>query len=270
MIVLQDADLDAAARWGVWGAFSNSGQTCISPERVYVVEEVYEAFLSKIRVEVDKVRMGYSTDVDSAYHYGSMTYPRQLGIVQSHIDDAVQKGARILTGGSHDGMLFQPTVLVDVDETMLVVQEETFGPVLPVIKVENEADAVARANDSVYGLSASVFSEDPARAQRVAESLQVGSVNINDTMSHYALPELPFGGVKQSGHGRSNGREGLLAFTTTAAYVHGKPVRWDIATKLREPGSYRRAKAMMLATLAPGWKRRLNGLRDVLFGHRGE
>jgi len=270
MLVLEDADLDAAARWGAWGAFSNSGQTCISPERVYVHEAVYDSFLAELKAEVERIRIGYSRDVDGDYHYGTMTFPAQCATVEAHITDALRKGARVVTGGARKGMLLPPTVLADVNDSMLVMQEETFGPVLPVIRVKNDEEAVARANDSPFGLSGSVFSENPTRARRVAEALQVGSVNINDTMSHYALPELPFGGVGLSGNGRSNGREGLLAFTNTHAYVRGKPHPWDIATRVRKPGSYQLVRGLMLITLAPSLEQKMTALKALLRGGKSD
>lgn len=264
MLVLEDADIAAAARWGAWGAFSNSGQTCMSPERIYVVEPVYDAFVAAIRAQAERLQVGYTLEEASDYDYGCMTFPRQLEIVNAHLDDARAKGAQILVGGSHEALFCEPTIVTGAHEDMLLLQEETFGAVMPVVKVRDEAEAIARANDSVYGLSASVFSEDVQRARRVAEALEVGSVNINDTISHYGLPELPFGGTKASGHGRSNGREGLQAFTYPVGIVWGKPRPWDIATQLRQPGNYYRAKAAMAALIGPTWRQRLRGLYDLV------
>jgi len=271
MLVLEDADIEAAARWGTWGAFTNSGQTCMAPERVYVVEAVYDDFLKAVLEEIAGFRVGYSLDENSSYHYGAISFPHQLQIIVEQLRDAVEKGASILRGGSHDGVFFQPTIIIGVDSSMRLLQEETFGAIMPIIKVKDEAEAIAMANDSPYGLSASIFSEDLSRAKRIAEELEVGSVNINDTISHYGIAEMPFGGVKASGYGRSNGREGLRAFTYSAGYVYGKPRSWDIATKLREPGNYRRTKATMFATLAPTWRQKLAGLWALLYpDHRSE
>jgi len=251
MLVLDDADVRAAARWGMWGAFSNSGQTCMSPERVYVVESVFEAFLQACHEEVQQIRVGYSEEIDSLYHFGSMTSLRQVHIVERQLADALQKGAMLAYGGTRQGMFLQPTILTGVDDSMLLAREETFGPLLPIIRVKDEAEAIHQANQSAFGLSAVVFSEDPVKARRVAEALHVGSVNINDTMSHYGLPRLPFGGVRMSGFGRINGRDGLRTFTIPTSMVTGKPRSYDIATLIREPGRYRQAKAAMLATIGP-------------------
>lgn len=264
MLVLEDADIEAAARWGTWGAFSNSGQTCMAPERIYVVEAVHDRFVEAVLRRVQELEVGYTLSADGAHGYGAMTHPRQLEIVQTHLADAVAKGAQVLSGGHHEDMFFEPTVVTGVDPSMLLAQQETFGAVMSIYKVADEAEAIAQANDSMYGLSASVFSEDLSRAKRVAAALEVGSVNINDTISHYGIPELPFGGTKASGNGRSNGRDGLRGFTQPVGVVYGKPLPWDISTQLREPGNYRRAKGSLFATLAPTWRQRLDGLRWLL------
>lgn len=266
MIVLEDADIEAAARWGTWGAFSNSGQTCMSPERIYVVEAVYDKFIEAVRKEIEKMKIGYSSDESAAYHYGSITFPRQKEIVTEQMEDARKKGATVHTGGSGEGMFYQPTLVTELTQDMLLLNEETFGAIMPVIKVKDEEEAIKAANDSEYGLSASVFSENSQRADRVARRLQVGSVNINDTMSHYGLPELPFGGVKGSGHSRSNGRAGLQEFTYTLGIVRGKPRSWDIGTQVRNPGNYRRARGSLYLTLGRGFRKRLAGLMDLLKG----
>jgi len=137
-------------------------------------------------------------------------------------------------------MYMEPTVMVNVDHSMKLMREETFGPVVPIMMVDNEEHAIQLANDSNLGLSASVWSRNLARAERVAHQLYVGSVNINDTMSHFAIPRLPFGGVKESGIGRTHGKKDLLQFTQTRAFVVGNPpLPFDIATILRQPGNYR-------------------------------
>ncbi|MBN1264332.1 MAG: aldehyde dehydrogenase family protein [Anaerolineales bacterium] len=264
LIVLEDADVLAAARWGLWGAFSNSGQTCMSPERIYVVSDVYNEFLETCLQEAQKIRVGFSEEAEAPYHYGPMTTIQQLEIVERQLDDAVGKGAVVRFGGEHNGMFFQPTILTEVDSSMALLQEETFGPLLPVIRVRDKAEAVYLANQSAYGLSAAVFGENLFQAIEVAEALEVGSVNINDTMSHYGLPRLPFGGVKQSGFGRINGRDGLRTFTVPASVVYGKPKPYDIGTILRKPGKYTLAKSTMLAVLGPTLKDRIKGVLQLL------
>ncbi len=264
MIVLDDADLNAAARWGCWGAFSNSGQTCMSPERVYVMSDVFDDFVAAAVREAKALQLGYSESVDAKNQYGTITSPKQLEIVKAHVEDALSKGATLHCGGSHEGMLWQPTVMTGIRDDMLLMQEETFGAVMPIIKVETELEAIEKANASEFGLSASVFSEHPARARRVAEALEVGSVNINDTMSHYGIAELPFGGVKKSGAGRANGPEALLDFTYPVSYVYGKPSEHDIATKLRAPGNYEATKAALKALIGPSIRQKSKGLVGLL------
>lgn len=268
MIVLDDADLKAAAQWGAWGSFSNSGQTCMAPERVYVSEAVYDTFLTTVKAEAAAYRVGYEPGTESAFNYGSVTFPRQMEIVQTQLQDALEKGATLHSGGRAKDMFFEPTILTGVTDEMLLLKEETFGAIMPIIKVKDETEAVRLANQSEFGLSASVFSENPERAKRVAEALQVGSVNINDTLTHYGIPEVPFGGVKKSGSGRSNGKAGLLAFTRPAGYVSGKPSAYDIGAAVRKPGSYRTIKNAMYTMLAPSLKQRLSGLWELLFGRK--
>jgi acyl-CoA reductase-like NAD-dependent aldehyde dehydrogenase len=173
MIILEDADLDAAARWGVWGSFFNAGQVCMSIERLYVVESVYERFLEKIVAETRKLSVGYSRNLDSPYHCGPLTDPKQLQVIQSHLQDALAKGARILLGGRNKQLFFEPTLLTDVDHSMLVMQEETFGPVLPVVKVKDEMEAIHLTNDSQYGLSVYIWTGDLKRARRLAGEIQL-------------------------------------------------------------------------------------------------
>jgi acyl-CoA reductase-like NAD-dependent aldehyde dehydrogenase len=239
LIVLDDADLRAAAHWCVWGAFFNAGQTCMAVERVYVMESVYDEFVRLCVEETKKITMGYSTDLAGAYYVGPVTDPRQIKTIERHTEDALAKGARILAGGRRDGMFFEPTVMVDVDHTMLLMRDETFGPILPIMKTQSEAEAIRLANDCYLGLGASVWSRDLKHAQRVAHQIEAASVVINDTIAQFAVPLLPFGGIKQSGSGRTHGREGLMQFTRPYSYVVGQPpIAWDVATIGRQPGHY--------------------------------
>lgn len=246
MIVLEDADIAAAAKWGVWGSVYNTGQTCIAIERVYVVESVYEAFVQAAVEEVKQYKVGYSPSIDNHYHMGPLTFQRQVDIVEDHLQDALAKGARILYGGKRNGMFMEPTILVDVDHTMKVMQDETFGPLMPIMKVQDETHAIQLANHSYLGLGASVWSRDLERAKRVASQLEVGTVNINDAASHYPVSLLPFGGMKMSGNARTHGKDEVLQFTRLQSYaVGGPPMPFDIATVLRSPGHYRLGKAIM-------------------------
>lgn len=265
MIVLDDADLKAAARWGVWGATYNAGQTCMAVERVYVMESVYDEFVRHAVAEVAGLKVGYSPQLDNPSDIGPLTFARQVEIIEDHLQDALDKGARILIGGRREGMFMEPTILLDVDHTMHIMQEETFGPILPIMRVPTEQQTIYLANDSELGLSASVWSRDLARAQRVAGQLAVGSVNINDTISHFGIPRLPFGGIKQSGIGRTHGKKDMLQFTYTQSYVVGQPpLAIDIATILREPGHYELGRAILQAAFGTTPSQRLRPLTDHL------
>jgi acyl-CoA reductase-like NAD-dependent aldehyde dehydrogenase len=246
LLVLEDADLRAAAHWGVWGSFFNTGQTCMAVERVYVVEQVYEEFVRLAVEETQKLKMGYTGDLDSPYYLGPVTDPRQLKIIQKQLEDALEKGARVLCGGQVQDMFVTPTVLVNVDHSMLVMREETFGPLMPIMKVKDQEEAIRLVNDCIYGLGASIWSADLKRAQVVAHQVEASSVIINDTIAQFAIPMLPFGGIKQSGYARVHGKEGLMQFTRPYAYVVGNPpLPIDVATIMRRPGNYRTGAAVM-------------------------
>ena len=246
MIVLDDADVDAAARWGVWGAFFNTGQTCMAVERVYVVESKYEEFVRRSISYAKEFKVGYAIDADSPYSMGPVTDPRQVKVIESHLEDALAKGARVLTGGKEQGMFYNPMVMVDVDHSMRLMQEETFGPIMPIMKVKDEAEAIHLANDSSFGLGASVWSQSNSHAKKVADQVEASSVIVNDSIAQFGIPMLPFGGIKDSGFGRTHGQEGLMQFTRPFSYaVGGAPIKWDIATILRENGHYDLATAIM-------------------------
>jgi acyl-CoA reductase-like NAD-dependent aldehyde dehydrogenase len=212
MIVCEDADLDRAARAAVWGAFQNSGQTCMSVERVYVVGDLYQPFVDKVVDLTAQIRQGQGRKAD----IGSMTFPPQVDIVERHLADAVDHGAKVLRGGHRvagkDGLWFEPTVVVDVDHDMALMRDETFGPVLPIMRADDEEEAVRLANDSRYGLNSSVWSGDAERARRLADRIEAGNVCVNEVIVSYGVPALPFGGVKESGIGRVHGDEGLREF----------------------------------------------------------
>jgi acyl-CoA reductase-like NAD-dependent aldehyde dehydrogenase len=246
VIVLDDADVPAAARWSVWGACYNTGQSCISIERAYVMEKVFDEFVNHAVAFTQELKQGYSQDPHTQNHLGPITDPRQLKVIQAHIDDARVKGARVLIGGNSTGMFFSPTVVVDVDHSMSLMREETFGPILPIMKVHDPSEAISLANENRYGLGASVWGKDLNRANAIAHQLQAGSILINDTIVQIAIPNLPFGGIKESGTGRIHGKEGLLSFTTSRAYaVSRAPFRWDVATIMRIPGNYAFGKSLM-------------------------
>ena len=251
MIVCDDANLERAANGAVWGAFTNSGQTCIAVERVYVQERVYDRFVDLVVDKTKALRQGVGAGND----IGSMTFAPQVDIVSRHVDDALAKGARALTGGQRvpdkAGLWYEPTVLVDVDHEMDVMREETFGPVLPIMAVADDDEAIRLANDSPYGLNSSVWSADGDRAEVLAGRVEAGNVCINDCLVNYGVGGLPFGGVKDSGIGRVHGVEGLQAFSNVKSVLASR-----VALK-REPYWYP----------APGWFQRTL-LRVLRFRYR--
>ncbi|WP_461665762.1 aldehyde dehydrogenase family protein [Gordonia sputi] len=223
MIVLSDADLERASNAAVWGGMFNAGQTCVSVERVYVEAPVYDRFVELVTRKVKALGLANTGSVDA--EVGAIIDNRQLATIEKHVDDAVAAGARAVTGGKResDGSGFPyyaPTVLLDVDHSMLCMREETFGPTLPIMKVVDEREAVRLANDSPYGLSAAVFSADHDRARRVARQLDVGAVNINDVIINMMAASAPQGGWKTSGVGaRFGGAAGLRKFCRAETIV---------------------------------------------------
>jgi succinate-semialdehyde dehydrogenase/glutarate-semialdehyde dehydrogenase len=214
MLVFEDADLDAASSAAVWGAFANSGQACASVERCYVHERVAEDFTARVVEKVKALRQ--AAGGEEGADLGAMSSERQLLTVEGHVREAVSRGARVLTGGArarglHEGGAFhEPTVLTGVDHSMTVMREETFGPVLPIMTFRDEDEAVALANDSPFGLTASLWTRDLRRGRRVASRVEAGTVMVNEVLYTHGIAQTPWGGVKQSGLGRTHGRLGLL------------------------------------------------------------
>jgi betaine-aldehyde dehydrogenase len=222
MIVLADADLERAANAAVWGGFANAGQMCTSVERLYVEAPVYDDFVALVADKTRALRVGRDGQ-SYAYDVGPLVASSQVDIVERHVEQALSSGAKALVGGARgEGNYFEPTVLVDVDHSMDCVREETFGPTLPIMKVEDEAEAIRLANDSAYGLSAVVFSGDAQRAEAVARRLEAGAVNINDVFANLFTTPLPMSGWKQSGIGARMGDHGLLKFCRTQAIVSAR------------------------------------------------
>ncbi|KAA1421722.1 aldehyde dehydrogenase family protein [Nocardioides humilatus] len=215
-IVLEDADLDRAVNGIAWGGLFNSGQVCISVERVYVAEPVYDDFVKRLTAKVDGLSQGAGAGSD----VGAMVTTAQVDIADRHVREAVEAGARVLTGGQRGraGNFFEPTVLVDVDHSMSCMTDETFGPTIPVMKVADEDEAIRMANDSPYGLSATVWTKDVDRGQRVARRLEAGAVNINDVFSNLFAAPLPHNGWKESGVGaRLGGAYGIHKYCKVQA-----------------------------------------------------
>jgi acyl-CoA reductase-like NAD-dependent aldehyde dehydrogenase len=242
-LVLADADLDRAANGIAFGGMSNSGQICISVERVYVEAPVYDEFVAKLTDNVRGLRQGQD-DRSFKFDVGSLATSTQRDIVKRHVDEALAAGARAVTGGkpTGTGTFFEPTVLLDVDQSMSCMTEETFGPTLPVVKVADEDEAIRLANDSVYGLSATVWTGDKERGERIARRLDVGAVNINDVLANAFACDIPMGGWKQSGVGtRLGGAAGIRKYCRPQAITSPR-----IPTQAREilwyPASRRRTK----------------------------
>jgi aldehyde dehydrogenase (NAD+) len=213
LLVAEDADVEAAADAAAWGAFSNAGQTCAGVERVYVHEQVHDAFLESLSRRARELSSGNHPDAQ----FGPMTLPSQVDIVRRHIDDALARGAKAVVGGpSAVGDRFiQPTVLTDVPQDSTAITEETFGPTVTVTKVKDMDEAVKLANDTTYGLGSTVFSK--SRGMELARRLRSGMTAVNSVISFAGIPALPFGGIGDSGFGRIHGADGLKEFTYAKA-----------------------------------------------------
>jgi betaine-aldehyde dehydrogenase len=219
MIITRDADLERAVNATAWGGLLNTGQICISIERVYVEEPIYDEFVSKLTEKVRTLRQGADGDTYTA-EVGAMTSPAQVDIVSDHVEDARSAGARILTGGKRKegaGDWYEPTVIADVDHSMKVMRDETFGPVIPVMKVRDVEQAIELANDTIYGLGSSVFAGDVDEGERIARRIEAGHCNVNDVLVNYNVLGLPMGGWKNSGIGVRHGAQGIRRFCHTEA-----------------------------------------------------
>jgi succinate-semialdehyde dehydrogenase/glutarate-semialdehyde dehydrogenase len=235
MVVTEDVDLDRAVEGAVVGSFANTGQLCISIERLYVNEKIADTFLDAFAGRTSELTLG----AEQAYgpEVGALASQDQLDKVRAHVDDAVAKGARVVAGGRHrpdvGELFYEPTVLAGVTPDMALYREETFGPVVAVYPVASDDEAVAQVNDTEYGLNASVYCGDTDRGKAIAERIRAGTVNVNDGYSSaWASLDAPMGGMKASGLGRRHGREGLLKYTESQTVA----VRSALAAKLQDPG----------------------------------
>jgi acyl-CoA reductase-like NAD-dependent aldehyde dehydrogenase len=221
MIVCADADVDKAANAAAYCAMHTAGQACSSVERVYVEASIYDEFVERLRTIVGSLRQGSSSGPGTA-EVGAVSFPPQLEIIEGQIRDAIAKGARTITGGhSHTdgGRYYEPTLLVDVDHTMAVMREETFGPVIPIMRVSDVEQAISLANDSPYGLQASVFTADHARGEQIARRLEAGVVSVNTAQINTFALNLPMGGWKSSGIGARHGADGIRRFCLTQSVL---------------------------------------------------
>jgi acyl-CoA reductase-like NAD-dependent aldehyde dehydrogenase len=222
MIVLESADVEKAANAATWGSFANTGQVCMAVERLYVEEPVYDEFMERFTAEVEKLQQG----IDGAEHgkdVGAMTFPPQTEIVEDHVEDARRAGATVVTGGerlegSDEGDWYPPTVIADVDHSMKVMRDETFGPVVGVMKVRDADEAVRLANDTRYGLSGYVFGKT-SEAEAVARRLEVGAACVNDVLVNFLASDVPMGGWKDSGIGFRHGEYGIKKFVRPESLV---------------------------------------------------
>jgi acyl-CoA reductase-like NAD-dependent aldehyde dehydrogenase len=274
MIVLADADLNIASSAAVWGSFMNCGQTCISVERIYAEAPIVDQFTKLCVEKTNQLRLGPPSDSDA--EIGPMIRPRQLEKVEQQIAEAKKRGARVLTGGDRRPDLgpnfLDPAVVTQVDHSMDLMREETFGPVLAIQMVKNADEAVALANDSRFALSASVWTASKRRGRELASRLNAGSVMINDVASYYGIAEAPHGGSGDSGWGRSHSRLGLLEMVQVK-YVDEDllprvPKSWwfGYTAELAASGA-----ALIESLFAPSWSQRLraamkkDGARGVIF-----
>lgn len=208
MIVFADANLELASGAAVWGAFCNSGQSCSSVERLYVEESVARKLTDLIVEKTKQLKQGHGNDENVSI--GAMSSEKQLEIVADHVENFREEGAQILTGGKSQNLFFEPTVISAADNSMRAMREETFGPTLPIATFKTEEDAIKLANDSEFGLTASVWTRDLAKGKRVAERIEAGTVCVNEVLYTHGIGQTPWGGFKNSGRGRTHGIEGLM------------------------------------------------------------
>jgi acyl-CoA reductase-like NAD-dependent aldehyde dehydrogenase len=253
MLVLDDADIDVASSAAVWGAFVNAGQACLSVERCYVHRSLYESFAEACATKTKQLRVGNGMEVHT--DVGPMIRERQVRIVESHVEDAKAHGARVLAGGTRLPDLgpnfYAPTVLAGVTHDMRIMREETFGPVLPIMACDRDEEAVAMANDSEYGLAASIWTKNAKRGEQLARRIHAGTVMVNDVISCFGISEAPHGGVKASGVGRTHGRFGL-----------DEMVRVKYLDTDRMPGM----KKVWWHGYGESFRRQMEGFLDMQFG----
>lgn len=266
MIVRADADLDHASSGAVWGAFTNAGQVCAAVERVYVQAAVVEEFTRLVVAKTQRLRQGIGTNPE--IDIGPLNNAEQLAIVEAQLADARARGAQILTGGQRlpdsPGYFYEPTVLTGVDHRCAIMREETFGPVLPIMGVADDAEAIRLANDSPYGLTASIWSRDRRAAQRMALQLRAGTVTINDCVYTHAICQTPWGGRAQSGFGRTHGVEGLRELVEIRHVHVNAAARWKSLWWFPYGQRLYDIFRTLTRTVTGGWGQRLLHLRTLV------
>ena len=266
LIVCDDADLEQAVHAALNGSFIAAGQNCLAAERTLVMDGIYDRFVARVTELAGQLRQGPPRR--GRVDVGALVTPHQLEIVEHLVQDALSKGARAVVGGKRGrgpGNFFEPTVLVDVTEDMKIMHEETFGPVMVICRVRDDEEAVRIANGTQYGLGLTVLSTDRQRAKRIADGIETGGVSMNDFGLTYMAQDLPFGGVRGSGFGRLNGREGLRACTNPRAVLEDR-LPLHFASKVFPVGEhdYDTFRGVVRTLYGEGVQGRLAGLRDLV------
>lgn len=269
MIVCEDADLDRAAAGAVWAGLQHAGQSCGAVERIYVHDAVYDAFLEKLKTRVETLRVGYDTNHNT--DVGGITTSRQLDTVRRHVDDALERGATLYAQANSprdtlEGNFYPPTVLTDVNHTMQVMKEETFGPLLGVMRVLSMDEAVKLANDSNLGLTGSIWTQNIKEGKSLARRIEAGAITINDHLISHGQPETPWGGFKESGIGRTHGALGFDEMTEPQLVV--SDIFWFAKRNLWwHPFSekvYKALKGVAQMLYGPGPLKRITGTFHML------
>ncbi len=266
-IVCDDADIEQAAHAALAGSYIAAGQNCLAAERTFVFDAVYDRFVGRVADLARDLRQGPPLG-ERPVDIGAMTSPMQLEIVERLVNDAVSRGARAVVGGKRvlasEGDFFAPTVLVDVPRDALILREETFGPVICIVRVRDEEEAIERANETEYGLSATVLTQDGGRAERMARQIVAGGTSINDFGLTYMAMDLPFGGVRGSGYGRLNGREGLRAMTNVKSVLYDRlPNRLPAKLYPVGPFDYGIAREVVKTVYSRKLSKKISGLVDL-------
>ena len=267
MIVCEDADLQQAVHSALGGCFINLGQNCIASERIIVLDAIYDRFVAEISKLTGNLRQG-APSKPGDFDVGAVCSPLQIKVIDTLVSDALANGAKALVGGvlpKGPGNFYPPTILVNVTPDMRIAREEVFGPVMLIMRVPNDAAAIALANNSEFGLQSSVMTKDRARGERIADALEAGGTCINDFGMCYLNQDLPFGGVKYSGFGRMNGRDGLRSYTNAKAVLTDR-FGFSVLPKLYPvgPNVYANARASIRMLYARSWSDKLSSLWQLI------